>query len=227
MKRFVNYLKNNKHLFLLLYALIYIPWFIWLEKKVTTRFHTIHMPLDDHIPFCEYFVIPYYLWFVYMAAGIAFIAFTDGAECKRMGLFLITGMTVFLFVSTIYPNGHDLRPDTFARDNLFVDIVKRLYATDTPTNLFPSVHVYNSLGVHFALLRSKRLKEKRWVKIISGILVTAIILSTMFLKQHSVFDVLTAFALAAVMYFVAWGKLGEMLWQRKPQKKTDHLAHSN
>ena len=56
-----DYLKKNKHLFLLLYAFIYIPWFIYLENTVTTKFHSIHMALDEYIPFCEFFVIPYYL----------------------------------------------------------------------------------------------------------------------------------------------------------------------
>ena len=83
MKKIFEYLRHNTHLFLLLYALIYIPWFCWLEKKVNinSNFHVIHMALDDYIPFCEFFVIPYYLWFIYMAAGIIFIAFTDGKLC--------------------------------------------------------------------------------------------------------------------------------------------------
>ena len=70
MKKFFNYLKHNTHFFLLLYALIYIPWFTYLEKKVNinSNFHVIHVALDDYIPFCEFFVIPYYLWFVYMNA---------------------------------------------------------------------------------------------------------------------------------------------------------------
>ena len=138
MKKIFEYLRHNTHLFLLLYALIYIPWFCWLEKKVNinSNFHVIHMALDDYIPFCEFFVIPYYLWFIYMAAGIIFIAFTDGKLCWRLGIFLITGMTVFLFISTVYPNGQLLRPDTFARDNIFVHIVQRLYASDTPTTCF-------------------------------------------------------------------------------------------
>ena len=78
MKKIFEYLRHNTHLFLLLYALIYIPWFCWLEKKVNinSNFHVIHMALDDYIPFCEFFVIPYYLWFIYMAVGIIFIAFT-------------------------------------------------------------------------------------------------------------------------------------------------------
>ena len=176
------------------------------------------MALDDYIPFCEFFVIPYYLWFIYMAAGIIFIAFTDGKLCWRLGIFLITGMTVFLFISTVYPNGQLLRPDTFARDNIFVHIVQRLYASDTPTNLFPSIHVYNSLAIYFGLSHSQKLQNKKWIKNAALVLTVCIILSTMFLKQHSVFDVLTAFALAAFMYSVCYGSIA-VAFERRRQKR--------
>ena len=190
----------------MLYALIYIPWFTYLEKKVNinSNFHVIHMALDDYIPFCEFFVIPYYLWFIYMAAGIIFIAFTDGKLCWRMGIFLITGMTVFLFISTIYPNGQLLRPESFTRDNIFVHIVQKLYATDTPTNLFPSIHVYNSIAVNIAVWRSDAFKHKHAMRCGSAILMVSIILSTMFLKQHSVFDVVTGMITAAGMYMIVY-----------------------
>ena len=220
MKKIFEYLRHNTHLFLLLYALIYIPWFCWLEEKVNinSNFHVIHMALDDYIPFCEFFVIPYYLWFIYMAAGIIFIAFTDGKLCWRLGIFLITGMTVFLFISTVYPNGQLLRPDTFARDNIFVHIVQRLYASDTPTNLFPSIHVYNSLAIYFGLAHSQKLQNKKCIKNAALVLTVCIILSTMFLKQHSVFDVLTAFALAAFMYSVCYGSIA-VAFERRRQKR--------
>ena len=206
MKKFFNYLKHNTHFFLLLYALIYIPWFTYLDKKVNinSNFHVIHVALDDYIPFCEFFVIPYYLWFVYMAIGILFIAFTDGKLCWRMGIFLITGMTVFLFISAIYPNGQLLRPESFARDNIFVHIVQKLYATDTPTNLFPSIHVYNSIAVNIAVWRSDAFKHKHAMRCGSAILMVSIILSTMFLKQHSVFDVVTGMITAAGMYMIVY-----------------------
>lgn len=220
MKKIIEFLKHNTHFFLLLYALIYIPWFCYLEKKVSinSNFHVIHMALGDYIPFCEFFVIPYYLWFVYMAVGIIFIAFTDGKLCWRLGIFLIAGMTVFLFISTVYPNGQQLRPDTFARDNIFVHIVQNLYRTDTPTNLFPSIHVYNSLGIYFGLSHSKKLENKKWIKNVALILTICIILSTMFLKQHSVFDVLTAFSLAAFMYSVCYGSIAVAI-ERHRQKR--------
>lgn len=216
MKKIFSFLKNNKHFFLLLYAAIYIPWFGYVEKKVNIHsdYHIIHMALDDYIPFCEFFVIPYYLWFVYIAVTILYIAFRDGKTCWRMGAFLITGMTLFLIISTVYPNGHQLRPDAFARDNFCVDLVQKLYATDTPTNLFPSIHVYNSIGAHLALTHCDRLMNNprtRWVKWVSLCLMVSIILSTMFLKQHSVFDVITALALAAVMYVLCYGPAARVI----------------
>ena len=225
MKKIFEYLRHNTHLFLLLYALIYIPWFCWLEEKVNinSNFHVIHMALDDYIPFCEFFIIPYYLWFIYMAVGIIFIAFTDGKLCWRLGIFLITGMTVFLFISTLYPNGQLLRPDTFARDNIFVHIVQRLYASDTPTNLFPSVHVFNSIAVNIAVWHSDNFKKNKAVRYGSAVLMVLIILSTMFLKQHSVFDVVTGMVLAVFMYSVVYTTNWATVTVAKPVRKPGQI----
>ena len=79
-----------------------------------------------------------------------------------------------------------------------------LYSTDTPTNLWPSIHVYNSLAAHFAIVKNKRLTNKKWIRVSSLFLCVSIILSTMFIKQHSVFDVVTAFIMAAVMYGIVY-----------------------
>ena len=135
-QRISGFIDRNKALFLLSYFAIYLPWFGHLEKTVTTHFHVIHTALDDYIPFCEYFIIPYLLWFGYVGWGIGYFYLKDRSEYFRLCAMLFTGMTIFLIMSTIYPNGHYLRPTTFARDNIFVHIVKWLYASDTATNLF-------------------------------------------------------------------------------------------
>jgi len=201
-----NFFKKYKHAWVFLYALIYFPWFSYLERTVTNDFHVIHMAIDDKIPFVEYFVIPYFLWFAYIAFGIAYFFFKDKHDFYRLCTFLFAGMTIFLIISTIYPNGHDLRPDTFTRDNIFIDTVKWLYSTDTPTNLFPSIHVYNSLGVHIAISKSEHFKKHKWVRWISLFLCMSIILSTMFLKQHSFFDVITGFVMAGILYAFVYAK---------------------
>ena len=87
------------------------PWFGHLEKTVTTHFHVIHTALDDYIPFCEYFIIPYLLWFGYVGWGIGYFYLKDRSEYFRLCAMLFTGMTIFLIVSTIYPNGHHGKTD--------------------------------------------------------------------------------------------------------------------
>ena len=75
---------------------------------------------------------------------------------------------------------------------------------DTSTNVFPSIHVYNSIGAHLAVVHTPLLAENKKVRTGSFILCILIILSTVFIKQHSMFDVITAFIMAAVMYLVVY-----------------------
>ncbi|MDE7197327.1 MAG: serine/threonine protein phosphatase, partial [Lachnospiraceae bacterium] len=88
---------------LLLYGIIYMQWFAWLEKTVTSHYYLIHLRPDDLIPFCEVFVIPYLLWFVYVAVTVLYFFFHDKDDYFRICTFLFTGMTVFLIVSTLWP----------------------------------------------------------------------------------------------------------------------------
>lgn len=218
------FIEKYKHILLQMYFLLYLPWFGYLEKTVTTHFHVIHVALDDYIPFCEYFIIPYFLWFGYIAWGIGYFFLKNKDEYFRLCTVLFTGMTIFLIISTVYPNGHYLRPDTFERQNIFTDIVKWLYSTDTATNLFPSIHVYNSIAVNMAVWHSDNFKKNPAVRFGSAILMFSIILSTMFLKQHSVFDVVTGTALAVFMYTVVYSKntIKVPAFQRKYQQRKLH-----
>lgn len=198
------FIEKNKHGLLLLYLLIYLPWFGYLERTVTTHFHVIHVALDDYIPFNEYFIVPYLMWFGYVAWGVGYFYFKNKDEYFRLCTVLFTGMTIFLIISTIYPNGQYLRPTYFEHQNIFVQMVKWLYSTDTPTNLFPSIHVYNSIAINMAVWHSLNFRKNKVVRYGSAFLMTAIILSTMFLKQHSVFDVVTGIVLAVFMYTVVY-----------------------
>ncbi len=196
--------QKYKHAWVFLYGFIYMPWFLYLEKHVTRKYNIIHTAFDEMIPFIEYFIIPYLLWFLFIAATVLYFFFKDKKEFYRLVAFLITGMTIFLFFSTLYPNGQILRPTTFERNNIFVDMVKLLYKSDTPTNIFPSIHVYNSIGAYITIHRSELLREKRFVQTGSLILTVLIILSTLFLKQHSIIDVIGAVLLSMIVYRFAY-----------------------
>ena len=189
-----------KHAWAFLYILVYMPWFIWLEKHVTTDYHVIQTEVDEWIPFNEFFIIPYLLWFAFIAAAFLYFFFTDVAGFYKLAKIMFTGMTIFLIISTVFPNGQDLRPAVFARDNIFVDMVRVLYRADTCTNVFPSLHVFNSVCVCIAVHESRALRKRPCVCWGAYVLAGLIILATVFLKQHSVLDVLGAGVMACVLY---------------------------
>jgi len=189
---------------LLLYGFIYLKWFGYLEKTIRSDFYVIHMDIDDVIPFLEVFIIPYLLWFAYVAVVVVFLLFHNRKEYAKCCIFLFTGMTLFLTISTIWPNGHLLRPQVMPRDNIFTQLIANLYQTDTSTNIWPSIHVYNSIGAHLGVATCETLKKHKGIQIASLILCVSIVLSTMFIKQHSAFDVLTALVLAGFMYTLVY-----------------------
>lgn len=193
-------IKKYKHAWVFGYILIYMPWFLYLEKHVTSNFYVIHSVIDDKIPFVEYFIVPYLLWFVFIAATFLYFFFTDVNGFYRLAKFMFAGMTIFLIISTLVPNGLDLRPVVFTRDNIFIDMVKALYRADTPTNVMPSLHVFNSVGACIAIYHSKALRKHKIICISAYVLAFLIILATMFLKQHSVIDVMAAFIMAYTLY---------------------------
>lgn len=202
-----NFIKKYSHGAFFLYLLIYLPTFMFLEEYIKD-YYIIHCKIDDMIPFVEIFIIPYYLWFLYIAFTYIFFFFKSREEFIRMATFLTIGMTLFLITSWVFPNGLpvNFRPelDSLGRDNIFIDMVRGLYSTDTSTNVFPSIHVFNSIGANIAFTHSKGVKK--WGKVLSNILCISICLSTMFLKQHSIIDVIGGIILAAVLYFPIYHK---------------------
>lgn len=207
-------LEKYGHAWLLLYAFIYIPWFMFLEKNVV-KYTPVHSVLDDYIPFNELFIVPYLLWFAYVAVTIMYFFFTNKRDYFKLCAFLFIGMTISLIICTVWPNGQDLRPVAFEHDNIFTQMVAYLYQTDTSTNVFPSVHVYNSIGVHIAIANSETLKEKKWLQIASFILMLSICLATVFLKQHSILDGFGAVAMSFLMYRLVYKGKAEVAFGKE------------
>lgn len=206
-----KFLLKYKHGIVLSYFFVYLAWFFYLENTVTTHYYIIHIKLDDLIPFNELFIIPYTLWFAYIFITVAYLFFHSVPDFYKCCAFLFIGMTICLIIYTVFPNGDNLRVDldTLGRSNIFTLLVERLYRIDTPTNIFPSIHVFNSIGAYIAIHKNEELRKKKWVDITALILTILISLSTVFLKQHSAADVIGGAALGIVMYGLvyipSWG----------------------
>lgn len=217
----IEEIKNNRILlFTLLCSAVYLLWFFWLEQHVTNNYHIIHAGLDDYIPFCAYFIVPYLLWFPYVLLNWIYLYHSDKEAAKRLSIFLFTGMFATLFFCTIYPNGTNFRPAVNPQQNIFTFLVAKLYAADTPTNVLPSIHVFNSIGVHAAVMRAKAFRDKPWARHASLVLCILICLSTMFLKQHSSVDVMTACLMAYAVYGAVYEPVtAEELAERRAFRK--------
>ena len=117
---------------------------------------------DEQIPFCEYFIVPYLLWFLFVAVTVFYFMFFNKNQWKEYYQLIITlgtGMTLFLIISLVFPNGQDLRP-VLTGDSIFIKAVQMIYHTDTPTNVLPSIHVFNSLACCVAILKNQRKYKK-------------------------------------------------------------------
>ena len=198
-------IKKYRHGFIIaIYFVAYLILFGYLEHRPVRAYHVVHTVFDDMIPFCEIFIIPYLLWFPYVIMTVVYFLFRNKNKKEYFQLIfnLMMGMTVFLVVSYIYPNVQHLRPAVFPRSNIFTRLVAEIYQTDTPTNILPSIHVFNSLAVYFAIHHCQALKDRKWLRRGALILSVLIILSTMFIKQHSVIDVCMGATLALFGFLV-------------------------
>lgn len=185
---------------LLIFFVFYMAGFLYIENRNVNP-HIIHTGLDDRIPFCAYFVIPYLLWFLFVMLTVAHFSFCkkDRTEYYQLERTLCAGAVTFLAVSLAYPNGHELRPE-LSGNGICEKLVWLIYKLDTPTNILPSLHVYYSVACCIAILKTKFGTQGKGVKFATVILTVLIILSTMFLKQHSVMDVVMALFLNIVFY---------------------------
>ena len=84
--------------------------------------------------------------------------------------------------------------------------------------MLPSIHVFNSIGVCIAISHNKTLSGRKVIHYGSLILGTAIILATMFLKQHSVIDVTLAGCMATLLYPVIYAKESRNAYHAKTKR---------
>ncbi len=200
-----EYIKQNKAILFALYVPVHFIWFTLLESWKDRDFTILHCGVDDAIPFIKWFIIPYYLWFPYMVLFVLWFYFKgEKGETIRLYLVLTMGMALSLFIYSVWPNAIHLRPSSVTGNDFISEIVKGLYKIDTDTNVCPSLHVYNTLCIMVAVIKSGGLKNKWLIKAFTVVLSVLIILSTLFLKQHSFIDLLAALALYAVLYVITY-----------------------
>ena len=196
------------HLWFQLYWVIYLVWFFTLDWTITDPAYIIHSPLDDRIPFCEWFIFPYCSWFVLLVAVTALLWWYDTPAYDKLCLMMFSGMTFCLILYMLLPNGVDLRPtaEQVGRDNIAMDLMQLIWRADASNNVCPSIHCQSSGCMALAFAKSKLAAGRPWRKALAYGWAALICISTVFTKQHSVIDVVCGLALAVVWYLPLYGR---------------------
>lgn len=182
----------------------FVLYFITENLIPVDKCKVIHTPLDDIIPFCEYFVIPYVFWYLLIVITLVYFALYNVDSFKKFMTFIIVTQIAAMAIYIIFPNRQDLRPTEFERDNFCTQIVSLLYTFDTNTNVCPSLHVAYSLGIASAWLKEKKVYIP-W-KIFVVVAAILICMSTTFIKQHSAADAFAALPVCLLAEGIAYGK---------------------
>jgi len=216
-------LRRYEHAKYILFIPLYMTIFM-LEEKYITHYYVSYMPLDDLIPFCEWFVLPYFMWYPLMIGTGLYLFFKDAEGFKNYMLFIGAGFLLIVLFYAAFPNGQNLRPSSFSRSNFLIDVVKWTYSRDTNTNVLPSLHVVGTMGAMFALLECEKLR-KLWFQIFNVVLSISICVSTVYIKQHSALDVVTGVPLAFVYYFAIYKWLPHFRENREVNQEKMHVMH--
>ncbi len=178
---------------------------------ITERFiphencYVIHSVLDDIVPFCEFFVIPYVFWYLLIVLTLLYFALYNTEGFKKFQTFIIVTQVVAMAIYIIFPNRQDLRPTEFERNNIFTELLSLIYSVDTSTNVCPSLHVAYSIGIASAWIKEKDVSII--LKTVITVICITICLSTAFVKQHSVVDIFAALPVCVLAEIIAYGKL--------------------
>lgn len=195
-ERIYKWLHQRPYAWVLLYLPCYLSYFAWLQTR-TPEAVIIESSIDQMIPTVPLFFIPYALWWGLFPGALLYFLHKDKADFLKLCFVLFGGYTVCLFVYTVAPNGLQLR-EPLAGSDLCTKGILWLRSIDPPYNVCPSMHVSSTVAIDLTTRSSRHVP--RWGKWLISIIAFLIILSTMFIKQHSVIDVIWGFLVSVALY---------------------------
>ncbi len=205
------------HLLLLLGWVFYFAMYFLTEKLIPADSCTpVWCPLDDRIPFCEWFLIPYVGWYLLVAGSLLYFVLYDIPQFRRLQIFIIVTQVTAMLCYILFPTCQNLRPEIFPRENFLTDCIAFLYTFDTNTGVCPSLHCAYSIGI--ASVWWKQPDASRRSKWGITLFCALVCLSTVFIKQHSVLDFFAALPVCLLAEGIACGSWWKQRYIHK--KKT-------
>ena len=196
-----NKKKNIKILITIILLIIFQISLYFFAKFTPFEYHIVNIEFDNYIPFISIFVFPYILWYISLfLVPYLFSKYDETLYQVYIKTILISLLIAFLI--------YYFYPTTLIRDNVVVKdiptyLLSLIYELDTPAlNCLPSAHcILSFVHIYITLIIEKMNKKVKLLIIIQSILV---ILATVFIKQHVIVDVISAFILSLVVYLITY-----------------------
>lgn len=165
----------------------------------TGGFHyDVSIPLDGKIPFLPPFIVVYVLSYCQWVLVLWLTTRESMDVFFRASATEILGKIIVIPIFLIFPTAM-VRPE-ITGSGLFDWLTQLIYTLDTPDNLFPSLHCYDSWLCLRCVCRMQ--KVPGWFKWANGIFSLLVFASVVLVKQHLVLDILGGIALGELAVLV-------------------------
>jgi len=169
--------------------------FYWTLNNNQRGVYNVTTDLDRSLPLIKIFIIPYMtLWF-FLAFCFVYLCLKNRKIYYKIMLtlslcYVVAFITYYFFQTTV------IRPVITGND-IFSKLILFTYNSDEPYNCFPSIHV---ITAYLAVKGINASNAKKSIKIPVSVIGFLIIISTEFVKQHVIMDILFAMFLCDVIY---------------------------
>lgn len=200
--RLTKYIKEHKEIYLFIFYFLFIVLFGLIQKYYNpVSSHLVTWPIDYYMPYNQYFMIAYAIWWPFVPAAFIFFYLRDIPSFKSLCFQVLIVCYLTLIIYIIYPSYLDLRQPIYETD-ICSKAILWLRSIDPPRNVFPSLHVSETVSICFVVYKSRDLLLNRYVKGIIYLIGILIIVSTIYIDQHSIADILFAIILSVVFYII-------------------------
>ena len=196
-----SWLKNHRYALALLYLPVYLAAFFLIERLTPAdRIHIIRFGLDRLIPFNQYMIIPYGIWFFWFPGWLLYFLLKSREDFIRLAVVMFSGMTISLIVYVIWPNGIDLREPITGTD-VCSRALRWIRSVDTPYGVCPSIHISTIAAILLTIHDSKLEELTPTVRGYCVVITFLIAYATLATKQHSIVDVFWGALLSVALYY--------------------------
>ena len=192
----------HKEVWLLAFLPVIVLSYMFINRYVTPIW-TVITPLDDKIPFSEYWIIPYCIWYVVYPGSLLFFLFKDKKAYFNLCWMMIGGLLIATVFYLAVPNHvpfEEVGPDN---DGFFAQWANLIRGGATRNAAFPSEHCVVAIAIDFAVQRSDFFKKRYVWRAVSFLFMLSVCAATVFLKQHSVLDMFGSFIVVMVLNMIS------------------------